>query len=204
MPRPPCGATSAGGRLAGGGGFFAFVADLWSLPPQAPKATTAASRAAAIAKRTSDGRDLFVLGDPERRAAAARRDDVRVVDLEAGALQRVDVVDRRAVDVGQALVVDEQTQAAVLEDRIAVALLVEGELILEARAAAAAHADAQAGTGEVQALRVEELADLLGALVGERDALGVVGDLGAHASVNIATATLLIEDAHRRGRQSPH
>ena len=37
----------------------------------------------------------------------------------------------------------------VLEDRVAVALLVEGELVLEAGAAAAAHADAQAGRADV-------------------------------------------------------
>src|SRR4029453_10079059 len=139
---------------------------------------------------TLDRGDLFVLRDAEGRAAATGRDDVRVVDLEAGALERVDVVDGRAVDVGKALVVDQQAQAAVLEDHVAVALLVEGELVLEARASAAAHSDAQTGARLVQPLRAEELADLLGAAVREGHALGVVGDLGAHASPNIATATL--------------
>ena len=52
----------------------------------------------------------------------------------------------------------------VLEDRVAVALLVEGELVLEARAAAAAHADAQAGRRTASSLASEELLDLLGAL----------------------------------------
>ena len=56
-----------------------------------------------------------------------------------------------------------------LEDLVAVALLVERERVLEARAAAAAHADAQAGRLDLGALGDEELADLLGALVGERD-----------------------------------
>ena len=41
--------------------------------------------------------------------------------------------------------VDEDAEAVVLEDDVAVRLVVEGELVLEARAAAAAHADAQAG-----------------------------------------------------------
>ncbi len=52
----------------------------------------------------------------------------------------------------------------VLEDVVAVALVVEGELVLEARAAAAAHADAQAGGRDVGALGGQELPDLLGAL----------------------------------------
>ena len=39
-----------------------------------------------------------------------------------------------------------------LEDRVAVALLVERELVLEARAAASAHADAQAGERHVGVL----------------------------------------------------
>ena len=49
-----------------------------------------------------DRGDLFLLRDAEGGAAAAGRDDVRVVDLEAGALQALDVVDDRALDVGQA------------------------------------------------------------------------------------------------------
>ena len=56
-----------------------------------------------------------------------------------------------------------------LEDGVGVALLVEGELVLEARAAAAAHADPQAREGHVGVLRGEELAHLLGSLVGDRD-----------------------------------
>src|SRR6185312_10902812 len=70
---------------------------------------------------TLDRGHLFVLRDAEGRAAAAGRDHVRVVDLEPGPLERVDVVDGRAVHVGEALVVDEQAQAAVLEDRVAIA-----------------------------------------------------------------------------------
>ena len=42
---------------------------------------------------SSDGGDLFLVADAERRAAAAGGDDVRVIDLEAGALEAIDVVD---------------------------------------------------------------------------------------------------------------
>src|SRR3954447_4835594 len=78
----------------------------------------------AALRRASDGADLLLLRDAEGRAAAARGDDVGVVDLEAGTLERVDVVDRRAVDVGQAGAVDEELQAVALEDHITIALLV--------------------------------------------------------------------------------
>src|SRR5215211_5499543 len=147
MASPPPGATSVGGCLAGGGACSGAVVDVFSFspppPPQAGSKTAAASAAAAMARRTQlDRGDLFVLRHAEGRAAAAGGDDVRVVDLEPGALERVDVVDRRAVDVGQALVVHEQAQPAVLEDHVAVTLLVEGELVLEARASAAAYSDA--------------------------------------------------------------
>src|SRR3954447_23998493 len=96
-------------------------------------------------RRASDGADLLLLRDAEGRAAAARGDDVGVVDLEARALERVDIVDRRAVHVGQARGVDEELQPVALEDHVAFAVLVERELVLEARAAPTAHADAQAG-----------------------------------------------------------
>ena len=71
--------------------------------------------------------------------------------------------------VRQARAVDEQADALVLEHGVAVALLVEGERVLEAGAASAAHADPQAGGLGDRRLRREELADLLGALVGESD-----------------------------------
>ena len=70
-----------------------------------------------------DGGDFLLVFHAEGRAAAAGRDDVRVVDLEAGALHALDVVDDRALDVGQARAVDEDAQAVVLEDRVAVALV---------------------------------------------------------------------------------
>src|SRR3954453_5005456 len=66
--------------------------------------------------------------------------------------------------------------AALLEDRVAVALLVEGEVVLKARATAAPDAHAQIGGLDVRALRGDELPHLFGALVGQRD----------HASQRIA------------------
>src|SRR3954470_6723556 len=141
------------------------------------------------AGRRSDGGDLFLLGDPERGAAAAGRDHVRVVDLEAGALEALDVVDDRALDVRQARTIDEQPQAVVLEDLVVVAPAVEGQGVLEAGAAAAADADAQSGGGHVRALRGQELLDLLGASVGEGDhVVGTprVSDRRSNASRSVA------------------
>ena len=57
-----------------------------------------------------------VVGGPEARAAAARRDGVRVVDREAGAHQGVDVVDLRALEQVDALAVDVDLDPAGVED----------------------------------------------------------------------------------------
>ena len=58
-----------------------------------------AERGSARSADRLDRRAGLLAGDAERAAAATGRDDVRVLDLEAGAGQRVDVVDLRAVDV---------------------------------------------------------------------------------------------------------
>src|SRR3954463_6272493 len=135
-----CGGTRTGGVVAGG-------SDSPPRPARSPLRSRIDTRAGpprgaamirATGSRRSDRRDLLVLGDPEGRATAARGHDVRVVHLEAGTLKRVHVVDARAVHVREALVVDEDAQAMVLEDRVAVALVVEGEVVLEAGAASAA------------------------------------------------------------------
>src|SRR3954452_11340626 len=185
-PRPPaspspggCGA-SFGAVAEGGrddGGAEGAPPRFWMRIDTSAAPTRSAAKTRAAGRRCLDRRDLLVLGNAEGRAAAARGHDVRVVHLEAGALERVHVVDARAVDVREALVVHEDPQAVVLEDRVAVALVVEGEVVLEAGAAAAAHADAQAGERQVGVLGLQELADLLGARLGEEDALCVVGDL---------------------------
>src|SRR5829696_5280024 len=79
-----------------------------------------------------DGRGLCVLFDLEGRAAAACGDDVRVVDLEPGALQAFDVVDLRAEDELHAHLVDDDGDPVDLEDVIVVLGFVEGEGVLEA------------------------------------------------------------------------
>src|SRR5665213_891589 len=117
----------------------------------------------------SDRGDLLLVGHAEGRAAAAGSDDVGVRDLEARALEALLVVDHRATYERQALVVDEQLQPVALEHDVAVALLVERELILKARAAAPAHTYAQARHVHVGVLRGEELLDLLGTLVANGD-----------------------------------
>ena len=65
------------------------------------------------------------------------------------------------MDVRQRLLVDQDLEALVLEDVVALAPLVEGQLVLEAGAPAAADAEAQAGGREIDALGGEELAHLL-------------------------------------------
>ena len=55
---------------------------------------------ASVDGEATDRRDLFVR-HAERGAAAAGGDHVRVLDLEAGALEVVDVVDRRALTYGR-------------------------------------------------------------------------------------------------------
>src|SRR5215218_6353612 len=80
----------------------------------------------------------------EGGAAAAGGDDVRIRDVEARAHEALGVVDRGAVDVTKARRIDQHADAAGLEDVVVVAPLVEGQRVLEARAAAAADADPQA------------------------------------------------------------
>lgn len=79
------------------------------------------------------------------------------------------VIDDRAAHELQALVVYEQLQAVIFEDDVALALLVEGKLILEARTTAAAHAYTQTRERHIGLLGIEKLANLLCALVGYRD-----------------------------------
>src|SRR2546423_2719506 len=107
----------------------------------------------------------ILVRNAERGAAPARRNDVRVLDLEAGAHQALGVVHRGAVHVAEAELVDDDPDAVVLEDPVAVPLLVERQLVLEARAAAAAHGHAEP---RVRVLLVREQGpDLLGGYVGE-------------------------------------
>src|SRR4051812_8134796 len=160
------------------GVFFGFGL---SEPPHAARAKPSAATATASARETVipprgtrrgdplDGGDLFLLGHAERGAAAARGDHVGVLDLKAGALQRVDIVDDRPADVREARTVDEDPEPVVLEHLVVVALRVERQRVLEAGAATTADAHPQAGGLHVGALGRQELLYLLGALLGEAD-----------------------------------
>ena len=102
---------------------------LWSSLDNAPGVSRRGQTDGAAAR-------LF-LRHAEGGAAAARGHDVRVRDLEAGALEALGEVDGRAVDVLHARRVDEHADAGGVEDVVVVALLVERERVLEAGAAAA-------------------------------------------------------------------
>jgi hypothetical protein len=117
--------------------------------------------------RRSDGGGR-VLFDLKRRSATAGRNHVRVIDLEASALQPFDVVDLGAEDELHADFVDDDGDAVDLEDVVLVLGLVEGERVLEAGATAAADGDAKRLLGTL-GLPAKQLADLLGGLVGEGD-----------------------------------
>ena len=137
----------------------------------APAAPPPGAVAAASDRRQLDRGGLgSVLFHLERGAATAGRDDVRVVDLEPGALQAFDVVDLGAEDELHADLVDDDGDAVDLEDVVVVLGAVEGERVLEARAAAAADGDAQRLALGI-ALTAQQLADLLGRLVGQGDRL---------------------------------
>src|SRR3990172_4777038 len=97
--------------------------------------------AAAAADRGVLGQ-LLALFHLEGVAAAAGRDGVRVLDLEAGLLDAVQVVDRGALEVGRGERVDHDGHS--LERQLVVTLRragIEAEPVLEARAAAALDGD---------------------------------------------------------------
>ena len=87
----------------------------------------------------------------ERRAAAAGRRGVRVLDREAAAGDGVDEVDLGAVQIADADRIDEQLHAVRLVHLVAraLAVLLDHQAVLEARAAAALHEHAQAAAGLV-------------------------------------------------------
>jgi len=88
--------------------------------------------------------DGLAFCDLEARAAPARRDGVRVVDLEARLLQTLEEVDRRALQVRGAERIDDDPDAVELELVVAgLRAAVEPECVLEAAAAAALDRDAQ-------------------------------------------------------------
>src|SRR5829696_495874 len=122
--------------------------------------------AAGAAARGGVGGRLALL-HLERMPAAAGGGDVRIIDLEAGLLQAVQEVDRRALQVRRAVGVDDDIDTVQLE--LVVALLraaVESERVLEAGATAALDGDAQ---NRDLLLLGHELLDLVRSRLGEGD-----------------------------------
>src|SRR5262245_30199756 len=110
---------------------------------------SAAARSLVTAARTAAAhrgalRELLALLHLEGVAATAGRDRVRVVDLEAGLLEPVQKVDRRAAQVRGAERIDDDVHALELELVVAVGRAgVESEPVLETRATAALDRDAK-------------------------------------------------------------
>ena len=97
----------------------------------------------------------------KRVSAGAGTRRVRVVDREALLLDGVLEVDRGAVEVRDAHLVDDDLDPAEVGGRVAVEqALVEVELVDETRAAAGLHGDPQAEV--VATLLLEQAADLVG------------------------------------------
>src|SRR5205085_9526194 len=88
---------------------------------------------AAAGAAAADLARIGLLGDLERVAAAAARDGVRVVDLEPGLLDRLEIVDRRAPEIRRAERVDDDRHALAVERVVALlGAAVEAEAVLEA------------------------------------------------------------------------
>src|SRR5438105_14693380 len=128
--------------------------------------------AASDRSRTKRGRSpLLAAAVPalyrERRPATARALRVGVLDDELGAFQTFLVIDFGAGEVLVAHRIDEQGYAVLLHHGIVFVLhFVEGEAVLEARAAAAGHEHAQLEFGV--ALFVDQLLHLVGCAIAER------------------------------------
>src|ERR1043166_8612781 len=99
--------------------------------------------------------------DREGRSAAAAAGGVRVFEGEPGLLEVALVVQGHAVQVLRAEPVDEAAHAGALDDDVVVGgLVLDAEAVLEARAPARQHADAQAGGLGGHLLLRHELAHL--------------------------------------------
>ena len=113
---------------------------------------TTASRRAPATDRSMLHLDARVLGG-ERAAAAAAARGVRVLEGEAGALHRRDVVDRDAVQVLRRERIDEHAPFALVDDEVVFGGLVfDEEAVLEAAAAAGLDAHAKAALGRIDVL----------------------------------------------------
>src|SRR5690349_17999453 len=110
--------------------------------------------------------------DLERAAAAARLDDVRVVEDEAALLEAVVEVDDGAVEVGVELLIDGELDAVDVDDPVLLARAgVEIQAVGETAAAPPLDADAEHGLlGEV--LVGDDLLDFGGGLFAQSHAHG--------------------------------
>src|SRR5262249_48605420 len=109
--------------------------------------TDRALRAAYVKKGVE--RPLFCLIDRERLAATAGRGGVGILDGESAAGDSIDEIDLRPFQVPHADGIDEQLDAVRLEHLIAgtLAVFLDHQTVLEARAAASLHENPKAAAG---------------------------------------------------------
>ena len=123
-------------------------------------------------------RGALVVGRAEAGAAAAATHGVRVVDREAGAHERVDVVDLRALEEADALAVHVDLDAVDVEE-----LVLRRRCVLEhhpvAVAGAAAGVDVDAQPDVRVRLFLGQFAQLQGRSIGERNDRGLLIDHGS-------------------------
>ena len=105
---------------------------------------TAAGAAAARCRTRVLGLALDLVLRLKGRAATARRDDVRVVDREPGAHQRIDEIDFGSLEVRSAVWIDDHTNTVRLDLIVPVLRAsIESEGVLEAGATATLDRDAE-------------------------------------------------------------
>src|SRR5579859_6391331 len=134
----------APGQLPGGAG------------PQRGKEATDAGSAALLGS-------AGVVGGLERMATAAARNGVWIVDREASAHESVDVVDFGALEIANAVLVDDNPDSVALENFVAVLNRgVEGHSVLKSRAPAGRHEDTQ--SSRRIGLLLDKLLELIGSV----------------------------------------
>src|SRR5688500_12929593 len=128
--------------------------------PKWSRASTAAPASACTPEAGECIRRGFALRG-ERAAAAAAAGRVRVLEGEARALHRRDVVDRHAVDVLGGEGIDEDSPLPLVDHEVVLGgLVLDQKPVLEATAPARLDADAEPALGGVDAFLRHELHDL--------------------------------------------
>ena len=119
--------------------------------------------------RSGTPRRFFALGDLEAVPATACGGDVRVFDLEPGLLERLQEIDRRALQIRDAERIDDDLDAVELELVVArLGTAVETQRVLEPAAPAALDRDAE-HLGLAGRLACHQPADLVGGTGCQRD-----------------------------------